>query len=805
MKKTPRLLSSLIIGSLAAASFADEDPAYKSDRYDAMRLEATSMLGEVMYHFNDLSDAKSKFRDSLGVATKLKNPGGAWVALDLYRSAELAYRDGDDNTARHHLEILVSRYPETVWAAKAEALLARLPDARRDDEEDEELTTVSGADQINPGVFVKRLQAAMRARQFDEVLRQSQAFRQRYPTHPATPEIRLLEGLSHLYLSDPARAAQVLEALLRDSHGTKLEGKTRYVLGASYLMLGDNDSVARIAAEQPANDSWGRLAHVWRALADLKEGRAEDAQPHLEAAVRSPQASPIKAYALAALAADWDRRGEPGRALKLMQQAEVLASKWRLANVGTYSRLALGHLLYRQREYVRAADAYRDFTASHPNHDDAPLALYQRAMSLKWAGNQPKAVAAFNELVKRYPDSKFASAGYLQLGQLHAKAGRSEDAIESYEKMGQASSDAGSDKEAVLLIAQVHYNKKEFAQAIPHYLRFLETAPDDRRASQVQALLLNSYWLGGKDGPELESLVDKFPNQPVIAQIRWDLGAKAYHAKKFTVAERHFSRLITDFPRNAKAPDALYYLAESQAEIGKHKEAAESFGELADRFPKSQFAGRAAFKRGLELFEAGEYQAAAEAYDRYRGGPKDPPAADAMFNRALALERAGMKEYAADAYEKLLAKSPKYGKAAWAWMRVAAIRDELGQPEKAAAAYLKVQGPDRAQALLAAGRAREKLKQRDAAKKIYEELRRIKPGSNPHRLQAMMRLGLFAEIQDPQKAWPIYQEIIKLSRDAQLTANAKKRLAAVQAAVQQQLTLQAAERSANAVIKRKIR
>lgn len=771
--------ASLLAAAPARASVREEElPPPTLDTWKSLTLEATAFLGEVKYQHGDYAGAAETFRDSLNSSTKLSLPSARWMGLDLFRTAELAAREGDFAKARHHLEILLHRYPESEWAENGRRLLAVLP-APRPRVETEEAPALAAAPP-DPALHLKRLQAALKADEVAEAIELARSFLERHPRHPSAAEVRLAQGALHLRSGEAALAAQALEPVLGGGPGPAAS-KARYLLGSAYLMLEDYAALrAAVPTVDPTRtqDKWLALAQAWRAAAEDRVGRHESALARYRALAKSPFRSPLKAYALAALAADADRAGRTSEAAAAMGQAAEEAARWDMARLAAPARLARARILERGRRPREAAEAYAEFAARHPEDPQAPSALYRQGLALRRAGRPREAATAFARLLESYPSSERAADAHLHLGQLYAESGQPVRAIEQYERM--AAGGKGTESESLLLRAQVHYNRKRYREAIPYYWRFLESSPRDPKAAQVEELLLTSYWMGDRRDPGLLKAVELYGRHPIAAHIRWDLGASAYRAGDWEKAASLFGAFAGGpAAPAAKVQEALFFRAESLARLQRHEEAAEAFARLAARHPLGPRARQAGFGEGRSLYDAGRWLSAASAYARVGGS--DRLASDAAFNRALALAKGGREDLALGAYEDLLRRFPRYPRASWAWMQVASLRESRGRLASAASAYGRVREPSlRPRALLKAGLLHEKLRRRDSALKAYEQLAALGPAGHPDRLHGLLRLGLLYEMRSQsRRAVPLYRQVTLLSDDEDVSSVAHRRLEAL--------------------------
>jgi TolA-binding protein len=711
-----------------------------------------------------------------------KGPKVDSAAENLYRSAELSLRNGEYADTRRELETLIERYPKSDWAARAQRLLDAVPGA------DLPSSFAAPDSPFVPAAPLKtaedalgRLRGAIDAGADDQALGDAYDYLKRYPDRKDRFEVGLAAAALHLRRGEPDRALRFLVPLTTGApRAPRLRTRAIHLLGAAYTMLGrDADVLKAVPAADPASveDRWLSVAQVWRAGALERVGRKEEAAELYRAIVAANVQSPVRAYALAAIAADWERQGKPDRARDALSRAAAEAVHWKIDGVSDSLALAGATALARARRLEDAAKAYREFTLRFPRSPLIAQAYYERGLALKRLGQPEEAVKSFEALLDRAPDSAFASDAHLQLGQLYTELGRSGDAIAHYHKMGTTSEAKDADREALLLEAQVHYNAKRWNEAIPLYRRYLKDAPDDAKTKEVEGLLLASLWSSDRNDPELAELAAKLPDHPLVASIRWSLAADAYKRGDWAAAADLFKRQLEADPKSPHTPDARFYRAESLRQAGDAAGAADAYRRFLKNHPKDPRVSEASMRLGAVLYENGDAAGAAEAYGHVSGGAD---AADAGYNRALALVKAGKNAPAA--WEEFATKYPGHAKASWAWWEAARLREERGESENAAKDYERVIGQaERPKALYALGRLREKLKLTARAQEAYEQLRHVMPVNDPARLSGLLRLGLMLELKDrPGDAAPLYAEIIKHADKGSATfESARKRLEAL--------------------------
>ncbi|MBI4386791.1 MAG: tetratricopeptide repeat protein [Elusimicrobia bacterium] len=769
----------LLVGCLALGAWrvarGQENPpqaARPGEQWNALTMEASAVLGEAYYKDNDLDQAKDKFRDSLGASMKVYRPQPDIVAMDLYRTAEIELKHRNFSEAKKHLDVLLSRYSGSIWAEEARRmLLLMLPNPSREEPVEEPVQTLG--EDAEPELLLQRLQAALRDGKDAQSLGFCEEFMNRFPAHSMVSEVRLAHGAVLLGSGEFRRAAEALKISADGDGDGASHSKARYLLGVAYLSLGDGEALRRrVPSVEPAEtaDRWLALAQAWRPASASR----------LAGVLELRYNSPAKAYAAAALGAELGRRGEIDRAADSMRRAAEEADRWDIADLGRYARWAIAELRYKGRSYPEAASAYEMFVRRYPDDPQSVLAVYQGAMAQKWAGKWRQAVAGFERVIQRYPDSEESSAAYLQLGQIYSNRGLTEQALAAYKRLRGASAE-NADRESLLLMAQVHYNHKRFEEAIALYEDFLNRFPQDARAYEVAELLLNAHWMGGRDEAQLRILVERFPRHPIVARIRWELGSREMRGKNYLQAERHFRRIVDDFPKSNYAVRSLFHQAECLVKLRDLAGAAEAYQRLLARHPKSPYGRQASLRQAQILYEQEDFTRAAQLFSRIGG--RDARAQEAMFFGALSYEKSGDRAEAVSAYRRFLAQFPKNRRVPLAWYQLGKALESSNRFLEAARAYARVapRAPERPQALLAAGRCQEKLRDVGAARETYEELRRWASLDDPSRLRGLLRLAILSERRAPREAISLYGEVLRRAKDEAVQGVARRRLQVLRA------------------------
>lgn len=179
----------------------------------------------------------------------------------------------------------------------------------------------------------------------------------------------------------------------------------------------------------------------------------------------------------------------------------------------------------------------------------------------------------------------------------------------------------------------------------------------------------------------LEQLASRFPNDPRIEEVRFQIGNAYFGKKEFVTAAAEYVRLATDFPSSAYADDARYKTCEAYYRLSPKPQldqeytraAIEHCESLTAYYPRSEFAPEARRiladlheKLAQKAFLNGEYYFKRQAYDSsiiyfedlLESYPQSPYAPKALLRLVQVYQRLGYAEEMEAAKARLLRDFP---------------------------------------------------------------------------------------------------------------------------------------------------
>lgn len=201
---------------------------------------------------------------------------------------------------------------------------------------------------------------------------------------------------------------------------------------------------------------------------------------------------------------------------------------------------------------------------------DAPLysdALYELASTWSDLGRYAEAQQAFEKLCAQTRDSLFVAKGRLGLGMACRNAGDDLKAIEHYRAVVRAFPGTEYSESALMAVESIYRARKQPEK----YLEFVEK---EKIAAEE---------------------VDK-------AQMYFNTAEQVFLNGNYAQSIALFQKYLDEWPGAAQAPQALFYIAESQRQLGLTEEACDAYAKALAQAPEASFAENARVNYAALLF-----------------------------------------------------------------------------------------------------------------------------------------------------------------------------------------------------------
>ena len=329
-----------------------------------------------------------------------------------------------------------------------------------------------------------------------------------------------------------------------------------------------------------------------------------------------------------------------------------------------------------KQDYTRSIELFDRLIRSWPKYRNLDGAIYLKGYCLLEMEQPDLALAQFEDLVKRYPESRFAPETWTRIGEHYFDHNDLERAIEAYTKVLSFGQTNYYDK-ALYKLAWTHYRADRFVDAIAQFRALIEysdeqarktgRAGSDLRSEAIQYLAI-SLQEDDWDG-------DQVPDQGagITRVLTYVKGDKPYDVEIL----RAVADIMFD---NAKYQDTIETTRYLLEKFPTHPENPELHARMITALERLQRIDEAFTERGKL---SATYAEGSAWYEANRNDPKVIAAAEELVEDSLiqaatyhhsqaqqlkqrlgedpSLEAQAIREYkaAAEAYERYLARYPK--------------------------------------------------------------------------------------------------------------------------------------------------
>ena len=351
-----------------------------------------------------------------------------------------------------------------------------------------------------------------------------------------------------------------------------------------------------------------------------------------------------------------------------------------------------GESAFQAGDYGQADDLFQRFLNEFPDHRQAIAARYVVAWGHFKRRDYSASANAFERFLSAYTRSAesvpyFADA-LLRLGDSYYALRRFDNAISVYSRVASATSDQRGLDYARFQTGQAHNGAGRTAEAVASYDRLLRDFPNSPLRAQARYAKGFLLFQGGDYDAaitEYRTLIQAQPDSPIAPKALYGIGDAYYNAGRLAEAETAYRQVLTRYPNSpfvANALDGLEYALQGQGrgdEIGPIIAAYEA----RNSDPSARDGIRL---RQAELaFENGDFQGAVDRLTAFVASAQDRSlVASALLTLGSAYGALGQLNDEARTYTRLVndhTDSPLRGEAV---LRLGETYLAMNQPRQAA-------------------------------------------------------------------------------------------------------------------------
>jgi len=447
---------------------------------------------------------------------------------------------------------------------------------------------------------------------------------------------------------------------------------------AADLMKQARDKFEAQLASDPARADWLPLLRYHHGVALLEANRVAEARSAFEAAVQAGGLKPIAAEAAlkATLCSVLETKGKIEAAAK--DKAKPNLKPEQVAALDNQIKSLRGELAQLGQQFLQRAEQYK---AALPDSDARAGMLYQAA----WAAREGLAdpTPAYTRLLAEFPARALAVEARLELAELAADAGKTDDAIKLLKEAIEVEpTDRPTPQETLerirLRLGAILFDKRDFPAALS---QFEAVAANDKSPHRGQGLYRSAECLLalGKADEAVKKLVifrdnGAFHNIPTVSdRALLRLGHALLQLKQWEAARQAFEVIPARYGNNNPwAIDARYGQGLALQNQNRLDEAVNAYAQVVQA-TLDERAGRARLQIGECRAKQGRWKDAAQEFQTVYLGYDIPELKfPALLEHARVLAEEKKPDEAAKLLKRVLSDAPKDSD----WSKAAAERLE---------------------------------------------------------------------------------------------------------------------------------
>jgi TolA-binding protein len=276
----------------------------------------------------------------------------------------------------------------------------------------------------------------------------------------------------------------------------------------------------------------------------------------------------------------------------LVQSKRLQGLKQVPARVEREIELLKAHANFNLQQYPPAIRAYRNWMKNSRENDPAVAAvLFQIGWAHYMNRSYLDALETWQDLAQKYPDSPESSQALFRVADTFFQAGENRRARMIYRQLNTKHQDSPQRRAYALRIAQTYYNEQKDAEAIRGFTAILEEFPDSEEAVQAgKGIEAASYRIVDQLDkiPAFREYISKFSGSNLAEDIQYRVGEAYYQKEKYDESLKEFVQFILAYTKSPRTPNAQYYVAVCQEQLGNTLQAVLQAEAFVNNYPQHE-------------------------------------------------------------------------------------------------------------------------------------------------------------------------------------------------------------------------
>ncbi|MBL3655701.1 tetratricopeptide repeat protein [Fulvivirga sediminis] len=421
----------------------------------------------------------------------------------------------------------------------------------------------------------------------EEAIHAFEDFIQTYPNSKHYDEVNDLLSASYLNSNNYNLAIDHIEKMnFMNESLKKVYQKATFFKGAELFNQGDYPQAVSYfekSLRYPLNQEFKAQANLWMAEAYSVGQKYEEAIPYYRAIINDSYGKNSQ-YGLKARYGLGYAYYNTKKYNEALQQFSAYVNVLENSTDKQYyddALLRVADCYYVSKRYKDALTYYQ--RAVRYNKADNDYAHLQAGIVMGLMDNVEGAKEEYDYVIKNYPQSRYYDDAMFEKGQLSFQKGQYKEAVQDFTNLIAKKPSSPLVPYAYMRRASSNYNLQEYDKSIDDYETILEKYVSHSVAKEVLLPLqdvLNMQSRASEFDKYLALYKRANPETKGLENVEYETARNQYFNQGYKRAIELFSEYVKNYPDNANAVEAKYYIAESYYRLNDYETALQVYNKL---------------------------------------------------------------------------------------------------------------------------------------------------------------------------------------------------------------------------------
>ena len=270
-----------------------------------------------------------------------------------------------------------------------------------------------------------------------------------------------------------------------------------------------------------------------------------------------------------------------------------------------------------RKDYKTAAAGYEAALRRFPFKNNL-YPNYRAGIAYGLLGDMNGKIKVLSKALDSRPSAEYYSDAMFELGRAYVAAGRNDDAVSAFTKLGSSTGDKTIAARSLIELGMISRNMSEYDQALGYYKRVISEMPGTEYARDALLAIESIYQSQGRTDEYLDFAdkagVIKEKSDSEKENMYFNAAEQVFLTENYNKALASLQTYLERYPSGQKVPVAEFYVAECYRNIGKKEQACDWYRKSMEKGEGSSFAETAILNFSRLSYELQRYKDAFGGY-----------------------------------------------------------------------------------------------------------------------------------------------------------------------------------------------